>query len=61
MYKDNDIICHCASITTLTIKKAILNGADTVEQISETTEAGIACGYCIEQIEEILEELKKNR
>ncbi len=61
MTKDNnEIICHCAEIRYNEILNAINNGAHTVEDISEITDAGIACGYCIEGIEEILEtELKK--
>jgi NAD(P)H-nitrite reductase large subunit len=60
MYQDDEIICHCASITYKEIKDAILNGADTVELISDKTDAGISCGYCIEHLEIILEELNKN-
>jgi len=54
--KDSDIICFCQEITLGTIKKAIQNGAHTVEDIGIKTDAGITCGACIEDIEEILEE-----
>ena len=49
-------ICHCAEVTYETILEAINNGAKTVDDIGDATEAGIACGGCIEDIEEILEE-----
>ena len=52
----NDIVCHCQEITYGTILDAIANGANTVEIIGDVTEAGITCGSCIEDIEEILEE-----
>ncbi len=52
----NDIICHCQEVTYETILEAIRNGANTVEIIGDITEAGISCGSCIEELEEILEE-----
>ena len=54
-----DIICHCEEITYEKILSAIQNGATTVEDITDTTNAGIACGTCIEDIEDILVELFK--
>lgn len=56
MKEKNEIICHCQEVTYGTILKAIENGAHTVEAIQEATEAGITCGGCIEDLEEILEE-----
>ena len=52
----NEIICHCEEITYREILNAIKNGAKTIEEISDKTDAGIACGTCIEDIENILEE-----
>jgi NAD(P)H-nitrite reductase large subunit len=52
----NEIICHCEEITYKEIIEAITNGATTVNDISNATDAGIACGTCIEIIEDILEE-----
>ena len=57
-YHKDDIICHCETITYETILNAIRNGNTTVEEITEVTTAGIACGTCIEVIEEIIEDLK---
>ncbi|MCK5761988.1 MAG: (2Fe-2S)-binding protein [Candidatus Izimaplasma sp.] len=55
--RDKDkIICHCQEVTYETILEAISNGAKTVEVIGDITEAGITCGTCIEEIEDILEE-----
>ncbi len=51
-----EIICHCEEVTYDKILKAIHNGATTVEEISDQTNAGISCGYCIETLEEILED-----
>ena len=52
----SEIICHCEEITYEEILEAIKDGAKTVEDISDATNAAVACGYCIETIEEILEE-----
>jgi len=52
----DDIICYCQEITYETIIKAIKKGAKTVEEIIDQTEAGLACGGCIIELEEILEE-----
>jgi len=45
-------------ITYSTIKKAIQDGNKTLEELINATDAGITCGYCIEDLEEILEEHK---
>ena len=56
MRDKDEIVCHCQEITYDEILTAIKNGAHTVEVIGDITEAGITCGSCIEDIEEILEE-----
>lgn len=56
---ENRIICTCQDVDYNTIKKAIEDGAKTVDDIMETTGAGTVCGGCISEIEEILQEVKK--
>lgn len=56
---ENRVICPCQDIDYNTIKKAIEDGADTVDDIMEATGAGTICGACIDEIEEVLEEVKK--
>ena len=56
MIKDTDLVCYCQEVTLGEIKKAIKQGAKTVEDITDMTEAGLACGGCIEDLEEILKE-----
>ena len=48
------IICHCKQVSFRDIKKAMVNGARTIEEIKEITGAGTGCGGCIEDIEKIL-------
>lgn len=48
------IICHCKQVSFRDIRKAMVNGARTIEEIKEITGAGTGCGGCIEDIEKIL-------
>ncbi|MGL5415010.1 MAG: (2Fe-2S)-binding protein [Clostridium sp.] len=48
------IICNCMSVSYIDIRKAMIDGARTVEEIQKATGAGTGCGGCIPQIEEIL-------
>ena len=52
------IICHCFGITDAKIRKvAKINNLHTVEEITEYTKAGGACGMCLDSIQEILDEM----
>lgn len=54
-------VCLCKGISRATIKKAIMNGAKTVEEVRKATGAGSgSCGgkRCTPKIEQLLEELK---
>lgn len=57
MRQPEDIICYCNEITYQTILEAYNKGAKTAEAITEATDAGNSCGYCIETLEEIIKEL----
>ena len=50
----NRMICHCRQVDYLAIRKAMVNGARTIDEIKEMTGAGTGCGRCIPAIEEIL-------
>lgn len=58
---ENRVICICQDIDYDTIVKAIENGAETVDDIMEATGAGTICGACIDEIEEVLQEVKDNK
>ena len=54
------IICRCFGITDTQIRKvAKINKLKTAQQITEYTKAGGACGFCIDKIQEILDDLNK--
>lgn len=48
------IICHCLNVSYVDIRKAMIDGARTLEEIQEITGAGTGCGACTDKIEEIL-------
>lgn len=50
----NRVICHCNDVDYVTIRKAMISGARTVDDIKEITGACTVCGGCEEEIKEIL-------
>ena len=50
----NKMVCKCKQVTYGDIRKAMTNGARTVEDIQKMTGAGTGCGGCIEDIKKIL-------
>ena len=48
------MICFCKQVDYVTIRKAMISGARTVEEIKEMTGAGTGCGRCVSDIEKIL-------
>lgn len=55
--RKDEIICFCEEVTYETIRRAILDCADTVDKITDRTNAGLACGTCIEDLENILDDV----
>lgn len=54
-------VCICKSISRASIKKAIANGARTVEEVQKATGAGSGpcCGRrCTPKIQQLLEDLE---
>lgn len=41
------MICHCKQVDYITIRKAMIQGARTIDEIKEMTGAGTACGGCL--------------
>ena len=56
---EDRVVCTCLDITYNTIKEAIENGAKTLDDIKDETEAGTICGMCEDEIQETLDELVK--
>ena len=54
---EGQIICQCFGVTDTLIRKVIReNDLKTVEQVTNYTKAGGACGSCIPKIEDIINE-----
>lgn len=56
-------VCLCKGISRATIKKAIENGADTLDKLKKATGAGTGgCGgrRCTPKLEELLRESGRN-
>ncbi len=43
---EDTVICHCHQVTASAIRTAIANGASSVEEIGNATQAGTGCGGC---------------
>lgn len=54
MMAGNKMICHCKQVDYITIRKAMIVGARTLDEIKEMTGAATGCGHCAKEIEEIL-------
>lgn len=50
----NSEICHCRSVSTITVDEAVLMGARTLDLVSKRTSAGTSCGTCSEDLEKVL-------
>lgn len=47
--------CRCKNVSVEEVAKAVKNGADTVEKVSEATTAGTGCGRCKGLINNIID------
>jgi len=55
--EEGRLVCRCFGVTDVQIRKAIReNGLTTVEEVTNFTKAGGACGDCQDEIREILEQ-----
>lgn len=57
----NKTVCFCNNVTNGMIKEAVDSGASTLEEVQEITNAGTACGSCINDIEHLIEQFVNER
>ena len=55
------VVCECLGITSGMIKKAIDDGASTLEEVQEATDAGTACGVCVDDIQHLVDYFSTER
>jgi NifU-like protein len=59
---EGKIVCKCFGVTDTKIKKAAIeNKLHKAEEITNYTKAGGACGSCLDEIQEILDDLWKEK
>lgn len=51
---DDQKVCYCVGVTCGDIKKAMANGATTLDDIKKETGAATVCGRCAGTVEKIL-------
>lgn len=56
-----DTICTCLGITNGMIKDAVDSGARTLEEVQEITEVGTICGACLDDVQQLIDELVKEK
>ena len=49
------LVCHCLAVNDSEIKAAVRNGAATVDDVIDLTDAGALCGGCHPNICKLLE------
>ena len=48
------IVCHCTATNDRTVREAIAEGADEVDEVTQACGAGSDCGGCRRTIERLL-------
>lgn len=49
------VVCECFGITNGMIKEAVDNGASTLEEVQEITNAATACGACTDDVQRLVD------
>ncbi len=52
----DEIVCNCMNVTKGMIKDAVDSGSVTLEEVQNVTGAGTACGGCIDNIQQLIDE-----
>ena len=50
------LVCLCNGVSERKVRKAIANGASTIEQIGQQCRAGTTCHGCHDTLQELLDE-----
>ena len=55
------VVCNCRNVTIGMIKDAVDNGANTLEEVQKITKAGTACGGCVDNVRQLVEQFVSER
>ena len=56
-----ETVCDCMGVTVGDIKKAIDDGATSVEEVQDATSAGTGCGGCLDKISELVSQFTSEK
>lgn len=48
------IVCHCRATSDREIRRAVQNGAVTLQEVARACGAGSGCGGCTEAVHEVI-------
>ncbi|MFO1507316.1 MAG: (2Fe-2S)-binding protein [Lysobacterales bacterium] len=54
-------VCVCQGVTEQSVRKAVREGASTLEELGARTGCGTCCGCCVDSAAEILAEESSRR
>lgn len=52
---ENKVLCICRGITEADIKKAVENGAETLDEVIDATGCCTRCGACTREIQDFMD------
>lgn len=55
------VVCECFGITNGMIKEAVENGATTLEEVQNATDAATACGACTDSVQHVIDYFTSER
>ena len=59
---EGNIVCECFGVTDLEIKEAVIeNNLTTIEEVTNFTKAGGGCGNCHDKIQEMIDDILRNK
>jgi len=48
------ILCICKNVSDTRVRQAIVDGAETLDEVGRACRAGTDCGACVDEIEDLL-------
>lgn len=57
----DEVLCSCFRVTAGDVMDAIEEGATTLEDIQDKTGLGTACGVCLDEYEDTIQDMLNNK
>ena len=52
------IVCHCKAVSDREIKRSLMGGAGSVNDVGDATGAGTKCGRCRPVVHDLVDEVR---